>query len=162
MVTLALAPASLMAGGYGNTAVMDESVSQYAAAGETVWCPRLNDNIPARLGEQMDCGGPGRVVKARRGLGGILSSLRHNPGGFQRQESDGGDARPLPKVATLPKDDSVTPEPTPSSVAKWDRLGEMNVTRENFGNQSQEFQHQVLDYLSSHGPNSDWSGFNPK
>lgn len=165
-----LVPGALMAGGYGNTAVMEGRVGQSASAGDTVWCQRLKEDIPVSLYGQMDCG-PAQVGTARAAVAGDRvtnrpTTLRDFFSGFRnvrQPREDNTDNGPTPKVTDV-TDKTPKPEPTPkpkTNVTKWERLDDFGVTPENYGEQSPEFREKVGDYLSDHGPTDDWSGFNP-
>lgn len=61
--------------------------------------------------------------------------------------------------------DSVPTEPTPepeqptSRPDKWERLGEMGINRDNFGDQPKETREQIREYRETHGVKGDWSNF---
>lgn len=56
LTTCLASPASLMAGGYGESGVRDAGVANAGRAEATVPCPKLNRNIPVSLAAEMDCG----------------------------------------------------------------------------------------------------------
>ena len=167
-VAMALVPFSSLAGGYGSAGVADATVSQYRDI-DSVWCQKLEANIPAELFGQMDCGqaatGVARSAVAddritnrdSLGLRNFLSNFRHIPGRTIPTDDDGPSLR-----VTNVREDGHKPNPTPTSnVGKWERLSDFGVTHENFGSQSEEFREQVGEYRSTHGVDGDWSGFSP-
>ena len=148
VATLMAAPAALMAGSYGSTAVKDDNVGRYASTGNQVWCARLDRNIPADLAAQMECGGSARPAVADNRITRLPSSSR---------DEDKDDRR----TVTRRKPEPETPT-TGGKPGKWDRLGQLNVTPQNFDQQSPSFRDQVRSYYdTAGGPNGDWSGFNP-
>ncbi len=89
------APASLLAGSYGESAVRDATVGNTAANAATVACPRLGQNIPANLAAQMDCGsGEAKpaVAGERVRNGGFLGG--HQIGSAPPANSDSSDFDP--------------------------------------------------------------------
>lgn len=161
-------PGVVLAGGYGTAGVKDASVGQSSTAEATVWCPKLEADIPLRLQEQMDCG-QAPVAAAPRERRGFFASFRHVPQGGNRDTggSDGPNDQPSPRVAEGPNDG---PRPQVSegprtqesaSIGKWDRLSQMNVTPQNIGSQSPQFQQQFNDYFNTHGAAGDWTNFKP-
>lgn len=174
-LTVTSAPTTLVAGSYGSAGVSDAEVGRYAGQA-TVWCERLDANVPERLFRQMDCGAPDdgiarsavageRVNNRSRGLGGLFGNFRHVRGNTIDTDDD-DPPRNLRTTQTPTDDDEPTPvasddPPTPSSsVGKWDRLSDLGVTPSNFGNQSESFKDQVNDYRRSN-TDGDWSGFDP-
>ena len=95
-------PAAGLAGSYGDTAVKDATVGRTASAGSTIYCERLDQDIPVRLADRMDCGG-GIGIAIPRVLSGDLSddnpdnndagsgSGPHGGGGPDGGGPDGGD-----------------------------------------------------------------------
>ena len=159
-VSFAVAPVALTAGSYGSSAVKDDRVGRQASAGKDVWCGRLDRNIPAELAAQMACNGSARSAVATNRVNRFFRiPLPTN----RRIPTD--DDNPAPRtVVTTSEKPTPTPEtPTAStSVGKWDRLGQLNVTPQNFDQQSQSFRNQVRGYYdTADGPNGNWSGFNP-
>ena len=57
LVAVTAMPATALAGAYGNSAVKDANVANGGAAGNTIWCQRIEADVPERLAAQMDCGG---------------------------------------------------------------------------------------------------------
>lgn len=154
--TLAM-PAAALAGGYGVAGVRDATVGQSVAAGQTVWCPRLNSEIPFELQEQMDCGG---APAAGRNRPGFFANFRHVPEGSSPNVRD-GNRDPVPNQVTQrppsPGDDG--PRPTGDTIGKWDRLGELNVTPDNYSQQGQDFIDDVRDFSTRNGSGGDWTEF---
>ena len=153
-------PGAVSAGGYGSAGVKDDRVSNYASAGDQVWCTRLDRNVPQALAAEMNCRGtPTASRTTRSGLAGFFSRLRSNPDAKYPEEDDDNDS----SVASRAPRPDKPEKPTETAVVnKWERLAELNVTPENFQEQDAEFQNAVGDYLSTHGADEDWSGFNPK
>jgi hypothetical protein len=157
-------PAAVSAGGYGTAGVKDDNVSNYAAEGSRVWCGRLDRNVPQALAAQMNCQGTPTASRERRGVLGFLSGLRNNPDAKTRviDDVDDDDDRIVtraPRPTPTPTEE--TPPTTTSTVGKWDRLADFNVTQENYPNQSQAFKDAVSAYRETHGFGGDWSGFKP-
>ena len=73
-------PGTLFAGGYGNTAVKDASVGNGGASGATVFCQRIDADVPERLAADMDCGGAAVATPRRRGVRGFFAGIL-NPNG---------------------------------------------------------------------------------
>lgn len=171
-VSFAALPMTAVAGGYGTAGVADDSVSQYAAQG-TVFCPRLEEQVPERLYADMDCGGttgmarsavaPDRVEN-RPGLGNFFRNLRHEPRPSIRTDDDNPERR-IVEPDGPGNNPQPSPKPTPptstASVNKWERLSDFGVNQDNFWSQSQSFRDSVMDYRSTNGFDGDWSGFNP-
>ena len=86
-------PGALFAGGYGDTAVKDARVGQAGPQGETVYCRRLDQDIPERLAARMDCGGaPAQPrVAGERTSSGLLGALSNLFGGGGNGGSGGDD-----------------------------------------------------------------------
>lgn len=88
-------PGALFAGGYGESAVKDARVGQVGPEGDTVYCQRLDQEIPERLASRMDCGGA--VARPRvageRTSSGILGALNEifGGGGSGGNGGSGGD-----------------------------------------------------------------------
>ena len=141
-----------VAGGYGTAGVRDASVSQSATAEATIWCPRLEADIPLRLQEQMDCGQSVAGVAPTEPRG-FFSSFRHVPRNNRPIDRDVTENVPNPREPSTPQD------PGTAFVGKWDRLDELNVTPGNYQDQSPEFRGSVNDYISENGRDADWSGF---
>jgi len=179
-LTLSL-PTPLVAGSYGSAGVSDAPVGRYAGQA-TVWCERLDASVPESLFREMECGASDdgiarsavageRVTNRSRGfLGGLLGphvrgtniptdddeperTVRSTP---TPTEDDNGDPTP---IASNDPPTPTTPTTPNSPVGKWDRLGELGVTEQNFNDQSDSFRQEVGDFLS--GSESDWSNFNP-
>lgn len=160
-----LIPAPLMAGAYGASAVKDATVSNQVASNATVYCARLKQDIPVSLQSQMDCGtGAPLAVKAKQSF---FERFRHVPqsrtrelGGATRAPVAENDGPRTPPTATdRPAPTPVAEAPKPQSVNKWERLGQLGVTRDNFGQQDNDFFSDVKDHLATQGPEGDWSGF---
>ncbi len=176
MASLAIVPSAVSAGGYGTAGVSDANVGQQVAQGG-IWCPALEATISETLYTQMDCeGGPRdavageRITNERRGLFGIFGA--HEP----RPSVQNDDDDPAPRVTRNqptpntpsgeptdegPSDDPKDDDPVAANVGKWDRLGEIGVTRENYRDRTtSEFRSRVGEYRNREGYDGDWSGFN--
>jgi hypothetical protein len=162
VAALAAATNPLAAGSFGSAGTEDARVGRYAGQ-TTIWCERLEASVPEQLFRDLDCGSDESVVRdavagervTNRG-GGLVGLLGpHIRGGNTPNDDDG----PSDGLTIL---DRYKPTPETGSddpVDKWDRLGELGVTPENFDEQSDSFKEQVGDYIDS--GDSDWSGFNP-
>ena len=191
VITSLVAPAPLLAGAYGESAVRDGAVANTARAQPTVPCPRLNRNIPASLAAEMDCGGPAatpRVAGERvRNTGGLFGG--HVIGSAPPANRD-DDSSSVSTVST-PSDNDDSPTdggngptdggngptdggngptdggngPTDGGnsgpVSKQERLRELGVPKGGLPDQPRSFQDQVRDFRKDNGPDADWSGFNP-
>ena len=168
------APLPSFAGGYGEAGVKDATVGQLPAETAAIWCPKLRTEVPIELQRQLDCEdgvpvGTARpaVAPARFG-GGLFGLPPHQPIGGNSAMVDGGS--PLNRLVSAPGDNTDSPENpkdpnngnnSGAPTAKWDRLGELGVTPENLGQQSEEFREAVRDYTRNNGGAGDWSNFNP-
>jgi hypothetical protein len=154
-----LLPASVMAGGYGTAGVKDATVSQSATSEATIWCPKLKQEIPLRLQQQMDCGEdkPAGEKGARQGF---FSAFHHIPQGNRPSARDDNDKPSKPRVVASAAGSVEESAKTP--VNKLERLEQLNVSLDSLGKQSPEFQEQFNDFYSANGPNGDWSKFEPK
>lgn len=165
-------PCAASAGGYGSAGVKDATVAPPATATATVWCPRLNTEVPISLQSDLNCGrtvavGVARPKVARerfeRGLFGLPAHVRS---GNTPSNDDSGPgpfpvATPTQSPSPEPQPNTPTPDGSNTSVAKWDRLADLGVNPSNFDSQSDDFKRAVGDYLDVEGPLGDWSGFNP-
>ncbi|AZQ66846.1 hypothetical protein EF888_06655 [Silicimonas algicola] len=170
-VALTIAPLPLLAGGYGAAGVSDANVGQQSAQGSQVYCERLDASVPEDLYAQMDCGPSGVARSAvaperitNGGIAGFLSGLfrpapaeSDSPRGQRTVSRDDNDSGPNPNPGPKP-----TPPDETTSVAKWERLEQLGVTRGNLSEQPKEFREQVMEYRSTHGAQGDWSGFDPE
>lgn len=181
ITTCMVAPAPLLAGAYGESAVRDGAVANTARAQNTVPCPRLNRNIPASLAAEMDCGSAAatpRVAGERvRNTGGLFGG--HDVGSAPPANSDddgprtkvvspddGNDEPPSNDDGPTDGDDNTNddgdgPNDGGNFTSKLDRLEELGVSVDAFGGQSEEFRESFDSYLEENGPGGDWSGFNP-
>lgn len=165
-ITLAISlPWAVSAGGYGSAGVKDDRVSNYATAGDQVWCSRLDRNVPQALAAEMNCRGTPTASRQRSGgLAGFFSSLRSNPNAKYPEEDHDNpptvvSRNPRPETPSEPEPE--TPPTAKGPVDKWERLADFNVNPDNLQSQDRDFKNSVKDYLSSHGPKADWSDFNP-
>lgn len=168
VTTALIIPAPLLAGAYGESSVRDGKVENLATSQATVPCPRLNRSIPASLASEMDCG----TARATARVAG--ERVRNNPlaSFFGRHKRGSGLAASVgdgPNTTSQSNDTPVVsagPIPTNSSsssgpVAKWDRLGELGVTPDNFASQPDSFKDEFSSFAEENGLGGDWSGFNP-
>lgn len=176
LLTTALSlPGIASAGGYGTAGVSDASVGQTASAGETVYCRNLNTEVPRQLYVEMDCGdgvltgfatpqvAPERFTDEpeETGFFGLPPHVRSGP--TPNDDNDRprliDNERPDPDdngTPTVPVDKE--PEPETGPIGKWERLNELGINRDNFGDQGPGFVQDIRDYRESN-PGGDWSGF---
>lgn len=157
IVVLASLPVTSHAGAYGASAVKDAAVANSGASGGTVWCDRIEADVPERLAADMNCGG---AAARPRGLRGFFASLGGSKAGPDRNnDNDDVVRRPLPPTTTV----STDPDPTPPSAftSKADRLADFNTSFDRLGEMSDQFQAEARDYREQHGGRGDWSDFNP-
>lgn len=162
-------PGALWAGSYGESAARDGAVANISSNQATVPCPRIGRSIPASLAAEMDCGTAqatpavaGERVRNNNPFASIFG--RHQRGSGPTASSGDG-----PNTASQSNDTVVVrsdPTPTDSDsssgpVPKWDRLGELGVTRDNFASQPDSFKEDFSSYADENGLGGDWSGFNP-
>lgn len=172
-------PSVSSAGGYGTAGVSDARVGQSAVATATLWCPRLNAEVPLELVRQMDCGDGVAVGSAqpavapariRRGPFGLPP---HDPSRLEEDRND-PDNDPVVVVSTNPSpndngsDDNDNSDPNDNTsdpnnndgfVDKWTALGDYGVTQDNYDQQPPEVMQPIEDYFNAHGGDGDWSGF---
>ena len=181
-------PGALFAGGYGDTAVKDARVGQAGPQGETVYCRRLDQDIPERLAARMDCGGaPAQPrVAGERTSSGLLGALSNLFGGGGNGGSGGDDGG---SRGTSDGDDgdrnnnggggsgggsggsgggsgggdggSGGGDGGSNFTSKWDRLADFGVNRDNYKDQDRDLLDQIKDYRKENGSKGDWSDFSP-
>lgn len=78
-IAMTTSASGVAAGGFGDSAVKDDRVTNSASSGETVYCRRLDQDVPERLAAEMDCSGAARP--ARRG--GLLAFIDRLTGGSE-------------------------------------------------------------------------------
>lgn len=176
MAAVASLPGVAFAGGYGTAGVKDARVGQFSSDSAFIWCPKLREEVPADLFRQMDCGDGAAqpAVAGERFGGGLFGIPPHVPSG-PRPPRDGNENPPSPPGGgggetppgggggeTPPGGGGGEPPPSGSGpIAKWDRLGELGVTRETIGQQSKSFQDAYREFRTQNGVRADWSSFNP-
>ena len=158
VMAVAAAPASVSAGSYGSAGVSDAKVGRTAAT-DTVWCERIEANVPRNLFAQMECASPavaGERITNRRTLKDFFTVRRNGPTKDPKENDD-----PDRRVTTnTPDDDPDTPTAN-EPVGKWDRLNDLGVTPSNFNRQSPDFKEEFQDFFEENGGRGDWSGFDP-
>ena len=171
IIAIVAFPVSATAGAFGSSAVKDASVSNSGASGDSVWCDRIEANVPERLASDMNCGG---AAARPRGLRGFFASLT-GPKSGPSDDNDNDDVvrRPLPPTTTVSDDPDTPPTGTPPTgtpptseppsdfVSKADRLADFDTTFDTIDEKSDQFQQEVRDYREQFGGRGNWADFNP-
>lgn len=161
-------PGLAIAGSYGAVGVSDATVAPPATATATVWCPKIQQEVPQELARQMECGEAVAVgvaepkVARERFTRGFLGLPAHEPTGARPKMED--DQTPFTPVSDNgPKPDDNGPKPTDKGqpVDKWGRLDQLGVNQSNYHSQGQDFLDKVDAYRNQHGASGDWSNFKP-
>lgn len=170
ILTLMTLPGTGYAGSYGESAVRDASVTNSASNTKgTVPCPRLNRRVSQSLAAQMDCTigvAKPAVAGARTSNNPIANFFARHPNEARSGSVFDGDRgsqnrSSTSRVATEPNPAPPSNDSDSGRRSKWDRLGDLGITRENYKDQSDDIKSQIHDFRQGNPSDVDWSDFDP-